>query len=119
MFILEEFDLLSENFVDQKSAISKLVHANDVTVFAVSNLIYRITGVGITRRQDSIAISVRPDDCIKDIFLDKTACYCIISLQKGGLFNLICVCIYMCLYSDACTDIYVSLYEYIQTYTHT
>jgi hypothetical protein len=25
----------------------------------------------------------------------------------------------MCLYSDACTDIYVSLYEYIQTYTHT
>jgi hypothetical protein len=124
MFKLEEIDLESESLVDQKSAISRLVRANDVTVFAVLNLIHRITGAGITRRKDSVAISLRPDDSIKDIFLDKTGCYCIISLQRGDLPFLTSTCVYMvCVFTHQYiyialqrVDIYVCIFRYVYMY---
>lgn len=63
--------------------LSRLIRANNVTVFALSDSVFRVTLSDGQSRYDRLNVPLRVDDNIENIFLDQTGSHCLIALQKG------------------------------------
>lgn len=63
--------------------LSRLIRANNVTVFALSDSVFRVTVSDGQSRYDRLNVPLRIDDNIEHIFLDQTGSHCLIALQKG------------------------------------
>jgi hypothetical protein len=87
-FKLVQVDIKLKEIRDHDSAkspirLTTLVKANDVTVFAISDSVYRVISSAAGSRYDRLNVPLQTDDQIDHIFLDHTGCHCIISLCKG------------------------------------
>ena len=63
--------------------LTTLVKASDVTVFALSDSVYRIIASARESQYNRLNVPLRIDDQVDHIFLDHTGYHCIISLCKG------------------------------------
>ena len=63
--------------------LSRLIRANNVTVFALSDSVFRVTISDGQSRYDRLNIPLRVDDDIEHIFMDQTGCHCLVALQRG------------------------------------
>ena len=64
--------------------LSRLIRANNVTVFALSDSVFRVTVSDGQSRYDRLNIPLRMDDNVEHIYMDQTGCHCLVGLQKGG-----------------------------------
>ena len=88
VFRLVQVDIKLKEIRDHDSTkspirLATLVKANDATVFALSDSIYRVTSSASGGRYDRVNVPLRTDDQIDHISLDHTGYHCIISLCKG------------------------------------
>jgi hypothetical protein len=63
--------------------LTGLIRANNVTIFALFDSLYRIVISAGESRYDRLNVPVRTGDQIDRIFLDHTGYHCIISLREG------------------------------------
>ena len=76
-------ELIDSNVIKESTQLPKLVRANNVVVFAITDSIYRVSFTGNETRHERVIIPLRSDDAVDQIFLDYTGCHCIVSLSRG------------------------------------